>query len=161
MNTHLAQHQHFLCATWHGKINSSSLPLRPTLVAMLKNLAKVGMVTVSPVCEVSQKTALKANTFLIHLTRMQNKNIIPVVVTLVPVVKMNQKTIVHHVCYRGNTNESRVLLVDGFQLHPHSKSRWNHCLHRGRHLTKDKYYKSRNLSIVHNQFTHVISKFPN
>lgn len=151
----LAQPQHFLRTSWHRKINSSSLPLTPTLVSLLKNLAKVSSVTVSPVWTVSQ------NTFLIHLTRIQNKNIIPVVITLVPVVKMNQKTIVHHVCYRGNTNESRVLLVYGFQLHPHSKSRRNHCLHRGRHLAEDKYYKSRNLPIVHNQYIHVISKFPN
>lgn len=157
----LAQPQHFLRTSWHRKINSSSLPLTPTLVSLLKNLAKVSSVTVSPVWTVSQKTALNTNTFLIHLTRIQNKNIIPVVITLVPVVKMNQKTIVHHVCYRGNTNESRVLLVYGFQLHPHSKSRRNHCLHRGRHLAEDKYYKSRNLPIVHNQYIHVISKFPN
>lgn len=161
MNTHLAQSQHFLHATWHGKLNSSSLPLGHTLVGTLRNLAKVGMVSVSPVWKASQKTALRVNTFLIHLTRIQNKNIIPVVITLIPVVKMNQKTIVHHVCYRGNTNESRVLLVYGFQLHPHSKSRRNHCLHRERHLTEDKYYKLRNLPSVHNQYIHVISKFPN
>lgn len=128
---------------------------------MITNLAKVGMVTVCTVWKLSQKILLNANTFLIHLTGIQNKNIIPVVVTLIPVVKMNQKTIVHHVCYRSNTNECRVLFVYGFQLHPYSKSRWNHCLHRERHLIKHKYCKSRNLPSVHNQYIHVISKFPN
>lgn len=122
---------------------------------------KVGMVTVSTVWKVSQKIVLKAITFLICLSKIQNKNIIPVVITLIPVVKMNQKTIVHHVCYRSNTNESRVLLVYGFQLHPHSKSRRNHCLHRERDLIENRYYKSINHPRVHNQYIHVTSKVHN
>lgn len=45
----------------------------------------------------------------------------PVVIRVIPVIKMNQKTVGHFVCYCGNTDERGIHAVDSLQLHPHLK----------------------------------------
>lgn len=50
------------------------------------------------------------------------KNVSPIVIALIPVVKMYKETIVHHICYRSNTDECRVLFVYSFKLHSNSKA---------------------------------------
>lgn len=44
---------------------------------------------------------------------------LPVVVSIIPVVKVHQKAIVHHVSHCGNTDQGRVHSVHGFELHAH------------------------------------------
>lgn len=56
------------------------------------------------------------------------ENVSPVVIALIPVVKMHQETIVHHICYRSNTDERRILFVYSFEFHSNSKAWWDHCL---------------------------------
>jgi hypothetical protein len=46
----------------------------------------------------------------------------PIVIALIPVVKMYQETIVHHICYRSNTDDRRALFVCSLELHPNSKA---------------------------------------
>ena len=50
------------------------------------------------------------------------ENVSPIVIALIPVVKMYQETIVHHICYRSNTDECRVLFVYSFKLHSNAKA---------------------------------------
>lgn len=44
---------------------------------------------------------------------------LPVVVSIVPVVKVHQEAAVHHVGHAGHTDEGRVHTVHGLQLHAH------------------------------------------
>lgn len=67
------------------------------------------------------------------------ESVSPIVIALIPVVKMDQETIVHHVCYRGNTDEGRVLFVHSLKLHSHSKARWDRCLWKHADLIRDKH----------------------
>lgn len=45
----------------------------------------------------------------------------PVIIRVVPVIKMNQETVAHFVCYRSNTYERGVHPVHSLQLHPYLK----------------------------------------
>lgn len=54
---------------------------------------------------------------------------LPVVICLIPVVKVHQESAVHHVCNRGDTDEWWILLIDGLQLHTNSKAGRRHRLH--------------------------------
>ena len=47
--------------------------------------------------------------------------LLPIVIALIPVVKMDQESTVHHVCNRGNADEGGVLFVNGLQLHPNTE----------------------------------------
>lgn len=62
---------------------------------------------------------------------------LPVVVSIIPVVKVHQKAIVHHVSHCGNTDQGRVHAVHSFQLHAHLEARGGHMLReeRGRFLS--------------------------
>lgn len=44
---------------------------------------------------------------------------LPVVISIIPVVKVHQKAIVHHVSHCGNTDQGRVHSVHSFKLHAH------------------------------------------
>lgn len=44
---------------------------------------------------------------------------LPVVVSIVPVVKVHQEAAVHHVGHTGHTDEGRVHAIDSLQLHAH------------------------------------------
>lgn len=54
----------------------------------------------------------------------------PVVISVIPVVKVHQKTIVHHISHCGNTDQGRVHAVHGFQLHAHLEA-WGSLLLTG------------------------------
>lgn len=47
---------------------------------------------------------------------------LPVVISIIPVVKVHQKAIVHHVSHCGNTDQGRVHAVHSFKLHAHLKA---------------------------------------
>lgn len=44
---------------------------------------------------------------------------LPVVVSIIPVVKVHQEAAVHHVGHTGHTDKGRVHAVNSFQLHAH------------------------------------------
>ena len=46
----------------------------------------------------------------------------PVVIGVIPFIKVNQEMIANHVCYRGNTDKIRVLAIYSFQLHANFES---------------------------------------
>lgn len=47
---------------------------------------------------------------------------LPVVISIIPVVKVHQKAIVHHISHCGNTDQGRVHAVHSFELHAHLKA---------------------------------------
>lgn len=49
---------------------------------------------------------------------------LPVVVTLIPVVKMNQQPVIQHISNSCHAHQRWILSVHCFQLHSHPKSRW-------------------------------------
>lgn len=63
---------------------------------------------------------------------------LPVVVSIIPVVKVHQKAIVHHISHCGNTDQGRVHAVHSFKLHAHLEARGSHVLReeRGRFLSE-------------------------
>ncbi len=62
---------------------------------------------------------LKATFYITHNLNKRSSCNSPVVVRVVPVIKVNQEAVAHFVRYRGNTDERRVHAVHGLQLHPH------------------------------------------
>lgn len=63
---------------------------------------------------------------------------LPVVISIIPVVKVHQKAIVHHVSHCGNTDQGRVHAVHSFKLHAHLEARGSLVLggERGRFLSE-------------------------
>lgn len=63
---------------------------------------------------------------------------LPVVISIIPVVKVHQKAIVHHVSHCGNTDQGRVHAVHSFELHAHLEA-WGSLVlggKRGRFLSE-------------------------
>jgi len=63
---------------------------------------------------------------------------LPVVVSIIPVVKVHQKAIVHHISHCGNADQGRVHAVHSFELHAHLEARGSLVLggERGRLLSE-------------------------
>lgn len=63
---------------------------------------------------------------------------LPVVVSIIPVVKVHQKAIVHHISHCGNTDQGRIHAVHSLKLHAHLKA-WRSLVlggERGRFLSQ-------------------------
>lgn len=52
-----------------------------------------------------------------------NQRLLPVIVCVIPVVKMNQEAVVYDVGHRGHTHQAGVLPVHCLQFHAHFKFR--------------------------------------
>lgn len=61
----------------------------------------------------------------------------PIVIALIPVVKMYQETIVHHIRYRSNTDDGGTLFVCSLQLHSNPKAWWDHRLRKHADLIRE------------------------
>lgn len=56
---------------------------------------------------------------------------LPVVISVIPVVKVHQKAIVHHVSHCGNTDQGRVHAVHSLELHAHLEA-WGSLMLAGK-----------------------------
>lgn len=60
---------------------------------------------------------------------------LPVVISVIPVVKVHQKAIVHHICNCGNAYQRRIHAVHSFKFHAHLESHWSCILRQNRGKT--------------------------
>lgn len=84
-------------------------------------------------CWSSSKVLLRAGT-----GNLEASVHLPVVISIIPVVKVHQKAIVHHISHCGNTDQGRIHAVHSLKLHAHLEARRSLMLggERGRFLSQ-------------------------
>lgn len=53
---------------------------------------------------------------------------VPVVISIIPVVKVHQEAAIYHIGHTGHTDEGWVHAVHSFQLHAHLEAHWGRTL---------------------------------